>query len=65
MARARKAAPPATDTGFSYVTAECDGQIITDDGVMNYSAGFQIVTDNGMVSAMPPERFAEAYPEAE
>lgn len=51
--------------GGSFVIADEDHEIaVGEGGVMLAQAGYYIVTDgDGIVSAMPPARFIEAYPE--
>jgi hypothetical protein len=59
------AAPPMAEpaTGMAFEVTGCDRQIEVEGGVMLAGAGYYIVTDGSVISAMPPERFFEAYPD--
>ena len=56
---------PVALAGPTYEVADREYEIVTPAGVMIVHPGYYVVTDGDAVSAMPPERFAEAYPEAE
>lgn len=61
----KKAEPATTVDGPTYRIAETYEEIPRGDGVMRVEAGHYVVdTDDGPL-AMPPERFAEAYPTSE